>query len=97
MDDIPNRKQIGGQNPPFSLAFLSCVGYYGYIYIIAILTQINALQVRPKSSKLERLQGLENQPGKVRQKRKTEHARTNCEIEQKPGIKFDSEKITAQI
>ena len=26
---------IGGANPPFSLAFLSCVGYYGYIYIIA--------------------------------------------------------------
>ena len=30
---LENRYSV--QNPPFSLAFLSCVGYYGYIYIIA--------------------------------------------------------------
>lgn len=54
------------------LDFFSCVGYYGYIYIIAVLGEINALQVRQKSAKPERLQGVENQPGKVRQKRKNE-------------------------
>lgn len=55
MGNISTRKQIGGANPPFSLAFLSCVGYYGYIYIIAILAQINALQVRPYMAGLDRL------------------------------------------
>lgn len=60
MGDIPVRKQIDGQIPPFLLAFLSCVGYYGYIYITAILNKINVPQVRQKSAELERLQVLEN-------------------------------------
>lgn len=64
------------------------MGYYGYIYIIAILDKIKALQVRPKSAGLERLQGLENQPGEVRQKRKIEHARTLCEIVRKSEAKI---------
>ena len=54
--------RLGGQNPPFSLAFLFNVVYYGYIYIIAILGKITRYKYAKKSSWQELLQTLENQP-----------------------------------
>lgn len=64
-----------------------------YLYL-CLYEPISVLQVRPKSAEPERQQGLENQPGKVRQKRKIEHNRTLCEIVRKSMANFDGWLIT---
>ena len=66
------------------------------LYIISIICNsmrygvfTTALQVHPKSAKPERLQGLENRTGEVRQKWKIEHCQTLYEIVRKSGVNFE--------
>lgn len=89
-------KHIGRYIRPFSLAILPYVGYYGYIYTIAILGQITTLQVRPRLARLDRLRNRARHPGEVCQSGICEQIIKSCQnqgqISQKPYFDFSRGK-----